>query len=151
MRKILLTLAAVLCAFSVARADDVAEVRRAFDLFVQYQKTDDARILDLFVQDVSVTLTLDTGKETRDMSLPADTFRELVTQDIAKKRGNQDTFEEVKYTEEGDTVKVTSTLLHSGSGKRGPFLAIYGKDASGHFKIKALKVTVPVDKLPEGS
>ena len=71
--------------------------------------------------------------------------------DIAAKHGNKDTYEDVKYTPEGDTVKVTSMLLHGDSGKRTPFLAIYGKDASGHFKVKALKVTIPVDKLPAGS
>lgn len=151
MCKILLTLAAVLwCGVSVARADDVAAVRQAFDLFVQYQKTDDEHSLDLFAEDVSVTLTFDTGKETRDMNLPSDKFRELLSQEIAKKHGNPDTYEDVKLAQEGDTVKVTSTLLYSASGKREPFVAIYAKDASGHFKVKALKVTVPVDKLPAG-
>ncbi len=139
------------CGLVSARADGLTEVRRAFDLLVQYQKTDDERSLDLFARDISVTLTLDTGKETRDMTLPADTFRELVSQDIAGKHGNKDTYEDVKYAQQGDTVKVTSTLLHGSSGKRRPFLAIYGKDKAGHFKIKALKLTVPVDKLPAGS
>ena len=151
VNKLLLSIVAVLCAVSVVRADDTAEAKAAFDTFVLYQRTDDERTPDLFAPDVSVTLILDTGKEARDVVLPPEKFRQMVTQEIAKKQGSKDVYEDVKCVQEGDTVKVTSTILYAGSGKRGPFLAIYGRDGAGRFKIKAVKVTIPVDHLPPGS
>ena len=152
MNKTLLSiLAMVCCAVSPLQADDVADARKAFDFFVQYQKTDDEKMLDLFAPDISVTLTFDTGKETRDMVLPADTFREIVKGGLARKNGTKDAYEDVKCTQEGDTVKLTATLVDGKTGKKGPFVAVYAKDGSGNLTIKAMKVTLAVDKLPAGS
>ena len=150
MKKLLLSVLAAMCVVSVVRADDAADARKAFDLFVQYQKTDDEKMLDLFAPDISVTLTFDTGKETRDMALPADTFRELVQAGIAKKDGSTDTYEDIQCAPAGDTVKLTATLVDGKTGKRGPFVAVYAKDGSGKLKIKAMKVNIPVDQLPRG-
>lgn len=152
MHKILLTLAAVwCCALSVARADDTAEARKAFDLFVQYSKVADARLLDLFAEDVSVTLAYDSGKETQDAVLPTETFRQIVRESIAAKDGDKDDYEDVKCAQEGDLVKLTCTRVEDGTKAREPFLLVYGKDAAGHLKIKAMKMTVPEPKVPPGN
>ena len=131
------------------RADDVAEAQKAFDTFVQYAKADDDRFPDLFAADVSVTLVFDTGKETRDMVLPPEKFREMVKQGIAKKSSVTDTYEDVKYTPEGQTVKLTCTRTDGRTGKRGAFLLIYGRDAAGHLAIAAMKMTLAVSRLPD--
>ena len=144
MNKWLLSLLAVaLCGVcSCARADDVAEARKAFDLFVQYSKTADKRLLDLFAPDVSVTLAADTGKETQDMVMPTETFRQIVQESIDAKDGSNDTYNDVKCVQEGSTVKLTCTRTESDSSKPEPFLLIYAKDAAGQFTIKAVKMTV---------
>lgn len=135
-----LLLALCLVCFS-ARADDVAEVRKAFESFVQYSKTADARLLDAFSPDLSVTQVIDTGKEKQDTVIPAATFLQIVRESIEMKDGSTDAYSDVKYTQEGDTVKVTCTCTPS-DDKPEPFSLVYQKDAAGRFKIKAMRTTV---------
>ena len=143
MNKRLLSILAVLCcACPSARADNVDDVKKAFDTFVQYSKTADKRLLDLFAPEVSVTVAGDTGKGTQDMVIPTETFRQMVQESIDAKDGDTDTYADVKCVQDGDTVKLTCTRTEGDSGKPEPFLLIYAKDASGHFTIKALKMTV---------
>ena len=140
-RRLLCLLAALCCLCSPARADDVADVRKAFDLYVQYNKTADKRLLDLFAPDVSVTIAGDTGRGTQDLVMPTETFRQMVQESITAKDGSNETYNDVKYTPEGDMVKVTGVCTQSGD-KPEPFVFVYAKDAQGKFVIKAMKMTV---------
>ena len=152
MKKLFLVLVAlVLCAFSAARADDVAEAQKQFDLFRQYARTDDEKLLDLFDADISVTITItsDKGTPVHDTVLPAPTFRDLTRQSLENKAGNHDTFKNLEFKQEGDTVRLTCTRVNDKTGFTGPFLAVYGKDASGQLKMKAMKFAVaPPDITP---
>ncbi len=139
------------CIASAVRADDAADARKAFDLFVQYSRVADARLLELFTDDVSVTLAYDSGKETHDTVMPTETFRQIVKDSIAMKDGDKDSYEDVKCTQEGELVKLTCMRVEDGTKVREPFLLVYGKDATGRFRIKALKMTVPEPKSPPGT
>lgn len=132
------------------RGDDAADVRKAFDTFVQYTKTDDERTLDLFTQDVATTFYYDAGQGTREMTLPADTFRETIKKSLAKKEGNLDTYEDIECKQDGDTVKLTCTLIDGKTGGHAPLIMIYVKDGSGEFKIKAMRLKVPPPKITPG-
>ena len=140
-KRLFCLLAALCCLCSTVRADDVADVRKAFDLYVQYNKIADKRLLDLFAPDVSVTIAGDTGKGKQDLVMPAETFRQMVQESIKAKDGSNETYNDVKYTPENDTVKVTGTCTQSGD-KPEPFVFVYAKDVQGKFVIKALKMTV---------
>ena len=133
------------CVCSSVRADDKADAQKAFDLFVQYSKVADKRLLDLFAPDVSVTLVHHKGESTWDVVLPTDQFFDIVKESIAAKDGDNDAYDEVKCESAGDTVKLTCKRVESGTGKREPFLLIYGKDAAGRCVIKAMKMTLPED------
>ncbi len=153
MRKLFLVLAAlVLCAASAVRADDVAEAQKQFDLFRQYARTDDEKLLDLFDADISVTITINSDKGTpvHDTVLPASTFRDLTRQSIEKKAGSRDTYKDLEFKQEGDTVRLTCARVDEKTGFSGPFLAIYGKDAAGQLKIKAMKFSVPPPDITPG-
>ena len=143
---------AVLClAGSLVRADDAADVRKAFDTFVQYTKTDDERTLDLFTPDIAVTFYYDAGRGIHEMTLPTDKFREMVTQSLAKKEGNSDQYENIECNPDGDTVKLTCTLIAGKTGEHAPLNLVYVKDGSGAFKIKAMRLKVPPPKTTPGS
>ncbi|MDB6173775.1 MAG: hypothetical protein JWL59_3086 [Chthoniobacteraceae bacterium] len=146
MRLFLLCLS-IFFALSGARADDVAEAKVAFATLVDYQKKDDIRTLDLFTQDCAVKFTVTDGKATRAAVIPADVFREMLAKSIALKHGNKDVYEEVKYSQEGVCVRVTSTILYAETGKRGPFSALYVRDKAV-LKIKELNVTLPENAVP---
>ncbi len=140
-----LFLAAVFCVLAaVVRADDVAEARKQFDLFRQYARTNDGKLLDLFAPDISVTLTFQAGTGPgQDTVLPAATFRDAVQQSLDRKDNDNSTYKDVVFKQEGDTVRLTCTRVDDKSGFTGPFLAIYGKDESGRLKMKAMKFTMP--------
>ena len=152
MKKLLLLLVALLlCARPAVRADDAAEAQKAFDLFRQYTRTDDEKLLDLFADDLSVTITINTERgPVQDTVLPAATFRDLTRKSIEKKRGNSNTYKDLDFKQEGDTVRLTCTRVDDKTGFTGPFLAIYGKDATGQLKMKAMKFSVPPPKLTPG-
>ena len=146
--KLILILACVWCTLAAARADDVADAKAAFATMVAYQKSDDTRSLDLFAPDCTVTFTLTDGKASKVAVIPPDQFREMLTREIALKHGNPDTYEDVKYTQEGAAVRVTATILYAASGMRGPFSLLYERDKNGVIKVKEMKVTVPVTGAP---
>lgn len=153
MRNLLFAVAALVfgvCA-TVVRADDVAEAQKQFDLFRQYARTNDEKLLDLFAPDISVTFTVRTEHgPVQDTVLPASTFRDTVQQSLARKEDNSNTYKDLEFKQEGDTVRLACTRVDEKTGFTGPFLAIYGKDASGQWKMKAMKFTVPPPKISSG-
>ena len=152
MKTLLLTLVAlVLGVCATVRADDVAEARKQFDLFQQYARTNDEKLLELFAPDITVTFTVQTEKgPAHDTTLPAATFRDSVERSLTRKEENKNTYKDVKIEQEGDTVRLTCTRVDEKVGFTGPFLAIYGKDAAGQLKIKAMKFGVPPPKFSPG-
>ena len=146
MKKLFLMAAALLLCFAavVVRADDVAEAQKQFDLFRQYARTNDEKLLDLFAPDISVTLTFQAGMgPAQDTVLPAATFRDAVEQSLARKDTATSTYKDVAFKQEGDTVRLTCTRVDDKTGFTGQFLAIYGKDEAGQLKMKAMKFNVP--------
>jgi hypothetical protein len=131
----------------IARGDDLADARTAFATMLEYQKTDDPRSPDLFTQDCAVTLFFTDGKSARMAKLPPQAFREMLAKQLKEKRGNKDVYEDVKYGQEGSSVRVTATILYHANGKRGPHSLLYVRD-NGVMKIKEMNVTVFVDGAP---
>ena len=125
----------LLLTLAVARADDIADAKAAFATMIEYQKSDDVRTLDLFAQDCAVTFTFTDGKATRVVALPTAAFRQMLQKSLDAKQGNQDVYEDVKYTQEGPSVRVDSTIVYHDTGKREPFSVLYVRD-NGAFKIK---------------
>jgi uncharacterized protein YceK len=80
---------------------DIRDAKAAFATLVEYQKTDDARSLDLFSQTCPVTFINGDTKKT--VVWPPDKFRESLKQQIALKNGDKDTYEDVHYSKEGPT------------------------------------------------
>ncbi len=98
-----------------------------------------------------MTFYYDAGQGNREITLPADRFREMVKKSLARKEGNSDTYEDIECKQDGDTVKLTCTLIPGKTGERAPLILVYTKDGSGEFKIKAMRLKVPPPKVTPGS
>jgi hypothetical protein len=135
--------AVALFASTAARADDIGDAKVAFATFVEYQKTDDIRALELFTKNCVVTSTYiaTDGTTTKSRSLQGDEFRTILAKEIALKRGNEDVYESVKYTQDGSSVRVNAAVLFKKSDRRGSISMLYVRD-EGALKIKELRVTV---------
>jgi hypothetical protein len=128
-------------------ADDLADAKKAFATFLAYQKSDDPRTMDLYAPDCVITLTKTDGKHSIPIVISGEPWRKVLAAALARKSGNQDTYEDVKFAEIGESVTVTATILYNQNGKRGPFFALYARNKEGLFVIKELKATVPVEHL----
>jgi hypothetical protein len=128
---------------SASAADDLADAKVAFTNLVNYQKSDDLRALDLFSKHCLVTFTITDGKSERIAVIPPDVFRVSLTNEIAQKHGNKDEYEDVKFSNDGFTVKVSATIHYAKSDKREPFFASYGRDVDdGVMRIERIKITL---------
>jgi hypothetical protein len=121
---------------SISRADDIADAQSEFTKLVEYQKTDDDRIVDLFWADCSVEMTKMEGGVQKTRTIPMDAFRRMLLQANSLKTGTRDKYENVKFEKDGDFVWMRATLVDGKSGKRGPFLLKYARGSDGHMKIK---------------
>ena len=122
--------------------NDVESARAAFATLRQYQKTDDIRVLDLLSRNCSITFTIIGPKIKRTVVVPSDVFRARVRKEIALKRGNNDSYEDVKFSTQGTKVSVTATVRTSRSGDTERFFAAYGRDDKRILKIQELKIAV---------
>jgi hypothetical protein len=132
----------MLLAVLTAKADDIADAKAAFATLLVYQDTDDNRSLDLFAPDCAVTFTFTDGINSKTVPVPTKDFLAMVAHSISLKKGNQDSYEDIKYTPEGNGIRVTSTILYADSGKREPFSALYARDKTGVMKVTDLHVTI---------
>lgn len=126
---------------TVARADDLADAKAAFETLYLYQKTDDSRLLDLFAPDIAVTVMLTYQDQVRPEYQPRAQFLATLKKALARKEGTKDTYVDTKYVQEGTGVRVTSTLVDGVTGKRGPIIVLYTRDAKGELKIKEMRIT----------
>ena len=128
---------------TLARADDIEDAKVAFATFIEYQKTDDLRALELFTKNCVVTSTHVGADDatTKSRVLQGDEFRALLAKEIALKRGSKDVYENVKYAQDGSAVRVNATVVINESGKRGSISVLYVRE-DGALKIKELKLTV---------
>jgi hypothetical protein len=139
-------IALILLTFTlIARADNISDVQKAFDTFVKYQKTDDPRGVDLFAKDVSVTFTFTDGQQQNTKTLPSDAFFENLKSEIAKKKGNNDTYKDIKITEKDGIISVDCSLVDGATKKSTPYHQEYVKTPEG-LKISKIVLTVFVAK-----
>ena len=132
------------------KADDLADAKTAFNLLREYQKTDDIRSVDLFSLEVSVTFILTDGTAYQTNDIPAETFFHILREGIAQKKGNNETYKNVKFVKRDSVVVLDCMVVHADSKKAEPLHLEYAKSKDdGMLRITKAVVTVPVEKLPE--
>jgi len=140
----LLPIIAIVAISSFSFADDLSEVKAAFETFHEFQKTDDSRSPDLFTDDCSVRSIYTNGVQTKEVAFTPVQFKEWLKKGLALKQGNTDSYENVQYVQSGPNVNVNCTVLYSETGLRGPLHLTYSKDSTGTFKIKEMAATIPI-------
>ena len=131
----------------VARPEDLTDAKAAFARMLAYQKSDDPETPELYTKDCFVSITLTDGKDARLIVLHGDGFRRFLTQELALKTGNKDTYEEPTYTQEGTGVRLVVNLVFAESGKRGSVSLLYQRKGDG-LRIAEQRVVQPVNTLP---
>ena len=135
------------CGVPPVRADDIAEVRREFQAYIEYQRTDDERLLDQLASDMAVTIILVHPKgDTETLQLTAAQFRKVIADALSQKTGSKDAYEKIGYAPVANGVLVTCTVLQADMRKRVPFSVVYARDEAGRFKMKLVKMTIAGDK-----
>ncbi len=125
------------------RADDVADARKAFDLYVQYSGRADKRVLDLFARDVSVVNARFYGKEEQDVVIAPERFFQILKDAIDSDSPDKSKYEDIRCIAENGLVKLTCTMINSGTGDHEPTVLVYQRDKAGQMKIKAMRTVYP--------
>lgn len=139
-----------LCLFLTARvlADDVALAKEAFGKYVEYEKTNDPRILDLLTPDCGGEIKFTDGKFSFTAPVPKGELKKGYQAQIEKKEPFTGSYEDAVYTPLPAGVRVTGVIHFEKAGIRGPFAFGYIKDESGAMKIKFAQLPVPMGQTP---
>lgn len=129
---------------SLAGADNVTLAKGEFAKFQEYQKTDDARLLDMLSADCKLEITQTFGAASEKMVLPSDAFKKMLTEQIKLKQGSNDRYENVECKEIGDLVKVTATVRDTVTNARGPFSMDFTKGGDSTLKISDIRISQPL-------
>jgi hypothetical protein len=131
------------------RADDVADAKTEFATFLQYQKTDDPKILDMFTKDCVVKMTMTDGTREQSQVIPTAAFLQMITDALPKKEGNHDKYENITAKQDGVLVRVQCTLSFTDmNGKQEPFAVAFTRDTDGKLRIKEFSITLPAPSSP---
>lgn len=133
---------------TIARADDVADAKTEFAKFIDLQKSNDLKVLDLFSKTITVKITMTDGKQSQTQVMPTDAFLQQTKDSIAKKEEMKDKYSNITAKQDGDTVLVQCTLtLAELGGKEVPFEAVYIHE-DGKLKVKEFRMTLTVPAQP---
>ena len=130
---------------AVCRADDLADAKTLFDTFLQYQKTDDPKALDMFMKDCVVKFTVTDGTHEQSQVIPTKDFLQQISDSIAKKEGDKDKYDNITYKQDGALVRMQCTITYAElGGKQAPFGLAFARDTDGKLKIKEFNATIPI-------
>ena len=113
MRSLVIILTFILiCIFNAVGSAAEDEARKLFERYVESERTFDPAVSDLYSDDAKIQnkRTYPDGS-TRVSTMPAPKYKELIraTMPLAKARGDTNKYSEVKYTAEGEKIRITAT------------------------------------------
>jgi len=124
------------------QADEIEEVRRAFATLHAYQKSDDARALDLFTTNCTVTFIDATPVMRSTNVLAGPEFRAELARQLSLKQGNDDVYEGMTIEKTGDSIDLECKVRSASPGRRGELLMSYVRDADGVYRVREMTVVV---------
>jgi hypothetical protein len=127
-----------------ALADDLADAKKAFETLIAYQKTDDERSLDLFSKKCVAKIVVTNGEKEQTKTIPTDKFLDDLKGQIAKKSGSSETYENIKYSEEGDGVRVDAGVVSAKNPVKSRLALLYRRDEDRVMRIHEFKMIFEV-------
>jgi hypothetical protein len=125
-------------AMSAAAADSVAEAKALFQRYILLERAFDVAQADLYSDEAKIqnTRTYPTGRK-QTATVPATAYKKLITtlMPVAKARGDTSTYSDIKYTVEGDRVRITCTRFSDLKKYSSPLSLLVGSDKQGKWLI----------------
>jgi len=119
-------------------ADSTAKAKELFERYVALEHAFDSAAADLYSDEAKIqnTRTYPTG-EKRTMTMPAPAYKKLIkgAMPLAKARGDTSTYSDVKYTADGDRVRITCTRFSELKKYSSPLSLLVGPDKDGQWLI----------------
>lgn len=135
---ILLISMILLPAFDAASGAPLDDAKKLFERYIDSERTFDPAVADMYSDDAKIqnTRTYPDGS-TRVSTMPAPTYRQLIRQamSLAKERGDTNTYSEVKYTTEGDRIRITANRFSNLKKYSSPVSLLVGATPEGKWLI----------------
>jgi hypothetical protein len=143
MKSTLLSVIMLLMALC-SHADEIKDVKKAFAIFQEYQRTDDIRSLDLFTTNCTATFILTTPTASATNVLSGNEFRTELSRQISMKQGNKDGYQEVGVVKVGDSVRLKCKVRFASSGQHAALSLSYVRGPDGGFLIREMTVVMSI-------
>ncbi len=131
-------------------AADVPEAKKAFATFVENQKNDSPRAFEQFAPDCRVTMVESDGKMNFEHQVPFNEFKKVLEVASKRKEGTDETYDEVVFKDQGESVSVNGTVHYSDPDFSGPFSLVLAKEGREEgLRITDFKITIysPVTRI----
>jgi hypothetical protein len=127
-------LACLFVCAATALSAPLDDAKKCFDRYVALEAAFDPAAADLYADDAKIqnTRTYPTGQK-RVQTIPAPAYKALIRQamPLAKQRGDTNTYSEIKFTQEGDKVRVTASRYSNLKKYSSPLSLLVGPNKEG--------------------
>jgi hypothetical protein len=121
-----------------AQTSSTDAAKRLFEQYVALGHAYDPSVADLYADDALIKnkRTYPTG-EVRDMTMPAANYKTLIRQamPLAKTRGDRSTYADVRYTSEGERVRISAARFSELKNYTSPITLLVGPSPNGKWLI----------------
>ena len=126
------------CASFTLAADSTGKARDFFERYVALGRAFDPATADLYSDEAKIqnTRTYPTG-EKRTLTMPAPIYKKLISgaMPLAKVRGDTSTYSDIKYTAEGERIRITCTRFSELKKYSSPLSLLVGPNKNGKWLI----------------
>ncbi len=115
-----------------------ANARALFEQFVRLTEAFDPAVIDLYAETAKISnRRIFPDGTSREMSMPAPSYKTLLRQvlPVAKEQNDLDRYSEVRYTVEGDKVRITAKRYSVMKDYSAPHTLLVGPDTDGTWRI----------------
>jgi len=126
------------CAAFTLAADSTGKAKELFERYIALERAFDTAAADLYSDDAKIqnTRSYPTG-EKRTVTFPAADYKKLIkaAMPFAKVRGDTSTYSDIKYTPEGDRVRIACSRFSELKKYSSPLSLLVGPDKDGKWLI----------------
>lgn len=121
-----------------AESESIKQAQRVFDAYVVLGDTFDPKAVDLYSDAARIQMKIVSADgSVRELAIPTAQFKKIVREamPVARDRGDTNTFSEVKYSVEGNAVRITMKRYSVMNKYTVPHSMLVAQGESGEWKI----------------